>query len=144
MLSQLFNRSTAIFRNAFGYRPTVRFFATCSPFHCIVCQLRVSQLKGSVQYLNVFNTNFKDAVPVCIDMGVQIHVRSKESIQVLQATAFRDLPKPIQAADALRAEIEPRVSPSDERNVGGIIGVEPLDTPSAGESPVLICVGKKP
>src|SRR5208283_15980 len=50
MLSQLFNRSTAIFRNAFGYRPTARFFATCSPFHCIVCQLRVSQLKGSVQF----------------------------------------------------------------------------------------------
>jgi len=48
MFSQLFNRSTAIFRNAFGYRPTARIFATCSPLPCIVCQLRVSQLKGSV------------------------------------------------------------------------------------------------
>ena len=31
MLSQLFNRSTAIRRNSFGYRPA-RFFATRSPF----------------------------------------------------------------------------------------------------------------
>ena len=49
MLSQLFNRSTAIFRNAWGYRPMARFFATRSSFLCKVCQLRVSHLKGSVQ-----------------------------------------------------------------------------------------------
>jgi hypothetical protein len=30
MLSQRFNRSTAIFRNALGYRPINRFFATRS------------------------------------------------------------------------------------------------------------------
>ena len=30
MLSQRLNRSTAIFRNAMGYRPIVRFFATRS------------------------------------------------------------------------------------------------------------------
>src|SRR5438128_7012335 len=48
MLSQLFNRSTAIFRNPWGYRPMARFFATRSSFLCKVCQLRVSHLKGSV------------------------------------------------------------------------------------------------
>jgi len=39
MFSQLFSRSTAICRNDFGYRPTLRFFATRSPFSCKVCQL---------------------------------------------------------------------------------------------------------
>src|ERR1700693_4415579 len=48
MLSQAFNRSTAIRRNSFGYRPT-RLFATCSAFPCKVCLIRVSQVKGSVQ-----------------------------------------------------------------------------------------------
>src|SRR6202035_598030 len=47
MLSQVFNRSTAIRRNSFGYRPT-RLFATCSAFPCKVCLIRVSQVKGSV------------------------------------------------------------------------------------------------
>src|SRR5258708_35554680 len=52
MLSHPFNRSTAIFRNALGYRPIARFFATRSPFLCRVCPLRVSHLKGSVQKRN--------------------------------------------------------------------------------------------
>src|SRR5215470_4586232 len=47
MLSQVFNRSTAIRRNSFGYRPT-RLFATCSAFPCKVCLIRLSQVKGSV------------------------------------------------------------------------------------------------
>ena len=49
MLSQLFSRSTAIFRNALGYLPTARFFATRSSFPCKLRQLRVSQFWGSVQ-----------------------------------------------------------------------------------------------
>ena len=48
MFSQLFSRSTAIFRKAFGYRPIARFFATRSSFLCQVCQLRVSHFEGSV------------------------------------------------------------------------------------------------
>ena len=48
MLSHPFSRSTAIFRNAFGYRPIVRF-ATRSPFPCKVCQMRLSQFWGSDQ-----------------------------------------------------------------------------------------------
>src|SRR5712692_3820505 len=47
MLSQDFNRSTAIRRNSFGYRPTRRF-ATCSSFPCKVCLFRVSHFRGSV------------------------------------------------------------------------------------------------
>src|SRR6266849_8595172 len=50
MLSQVFNRSTAIRRNSFGYLPT-RLFATCSSFPCKVCLIRVSQVKGSVHNL---------------------------------------------------------------------------------------------
>ena len=49
MLSQAFNRSTAIRRNSFGYRPTRLFLATCSAFPCKVCPIRVSQVKGAVQ-----------------------------------------------------------------------------------------------
>src|ERR1700677_2697533 len=49
MLSHPFSRSTAIFRNALGYRPIARFFATRSPFPCKVCQTRLSQFWGSVQ-----------------------------------------------------------------------------------------------
>src|SRR4030095_16631171 len=48
MLSHPFSRSTAIFRNAWGYRPVVRFFATRSPFPCKVCQMRLPQSWGSV------------------------------------------------------------------------------------------------
>jgi 3-oxoacyl-[acyl-carrier protein] reductase len=47
-LSQVFNRSTAMRRNSFGYLPT-RLFATCSSFPCKVCLIRVSQVRGSVQ-----------------------------------------------------------------------------------------------
>src|SRR5215472_9308437 len=47
MLSQVFNRSTALRRNSFGYLPT-RLLTTCSSFPCIVCLHRVSQVKGSV------------------------------------------------------------------------------------------------
>src|ERR1700756_3395743 len=53
MFSQLFSRSTAICRNDFGYRPTLRFFATRSPFPCKVCQLRVSHFEGSVQSVTI-------------------------------------------------------------------------------------------
>jgi hypothetical protein len=49
MLSQRFNRSTAIFQNALGYRPITRFFATRSSYLCKVWQWRASHLKGSVQ-----------------------------------------------------------------------------------------------
>src|SRR5204863_7776195 len=49
MLSQVFNRSTAIRRNAFGYRPT-RCFPTCSAFPCKVCLTELSQVWGSVHY----------------------------------------------------------------------------------------------
>src|ERR1700682_2232461 len=52
MLSQVFNRSTAIRRNFFGYFPT-RLFATCSSFPCKVCLIRVSQVKGSVHSLSI-------------------------------------------------------------------------------------------
>jgi hypothetical protein len=68
MLSQLFSRSTAIFRNALGYRPIARFFATCSSFPCKVCQLRVSQFWGSVQ---VWVPNWADSNIAEIDIHTE-------------------------------------------------------------------------
>jgi hypothetical protein len=91
--------------------------------------------------LDVFGQGIKDAVPVCVETGIQVHVHSIESLEALRLRAVQDLPKTIQAAIALRAALAPRVSPSDERNVGDHVS---LDKTPAAEGPVLICIGKKP
>jgi hypothetical protein len=49
MLSQAFNRSTAIRRNSFGYFPT-RLFATLLSFPSKVCLYRLSHFKGAVHF----------------------------------------------------------------------------------------------
>ncbi|MGD0909119.1 MAG: hypothetical protein ABSA96_16175 [Candidatus Acidiferrales bacterium] len=79
-------------------------------------------------------------VPSCIESGIGIHVRTKESLPVLRSTPFPSLPKIVQAALTLKASIAASISPSDEQNVGaGVIDPEP------GEGlPITICVGKKP
>lgn len=79
-------------------------------------------------------------VPSCIESGIGIHVRTKESLPVLQSTPFPSLPKTVQAALTLKVSIAASISPSDERNVvAGVIDTEP------GEGlPIRICVGKKP
>jgi hypothetical protein len=90
--------------------------------------------------VNVFGSNIADAVPLCIETGIQIQVHTEESLEVLQSTPFAKLPRPVQAAEVLRDGLVPSVSPSDERNVGNSVRVSKI--PSV--TPVLICVGKKP
>jgi len=97
-------------------------------------------LKLGITSMNVFSQDIKDAVPVCIETGLQIHAQSTESLQALQSRPVQYLPETIQAAIALRAALASSVSPSDERNVGDQVS---LDT-TPGEGPVLICVGRKP
>jgi hypothetical protein len=79
-------------------------------------------------------------VPSCIESGIGLHVRAKESLPILQSTLFPNLPKIVQAALTLKVSIAASISPSDERNVlAGVIDPEP------GEGlPIRICVGKKP
>ena len=90
--------------------------------------------------LNIFSEDAKDAVPVCVATGIQIYVRSKESLQAINSTELQNLPKTIKSAFILRAELASRISPSNEHNVGDNVFVEaPL-----GEDSLMICVGKKP
>jgi hypothetical protein len=91
--------------------------------------------------IDVFGQGIRDAVPVCVETGIQVHMRSIESLDALRLRAVQDLPKTIQAAIALRAALAARVLPSDERNVGDHVS---LDKTPAAEGPVLICIGKKP
>jgi len=90
--------------------------------------------------LNVFGQDIKDAVPVCVETGIQIHVQAKEPLKVLQSTPTPLLPKTLRAATTLRVALVPSISPSDERNVGNSVQLDK----DPGEGPVLICVGKKP
>jgi hypothetical protein len=83
--------------------------------------------------------NGPEFVPACIESGISLHVRTKESLSVIQSTPFPRLSKDIQAALTLKASVAKSISPSDEGNVAaGIIDPEP------GEGPLTICVGKKP
>lgn len=95
---------------------------------------------GGETYFEVFSDKFTDSVPSCIEIGVQIHVQEKESLEVLQRMRPPNLPKSLQAADTLRTALTPSISPSDERNVGNVVQLDP----KPGEGPVMICVGKKP
>jgi hypothetical protein len=97
-------------------------------------------LRIGITTLNVFSQDRKDTVEVCIETGVQIHVRSTDSVQVLQTRSLQDLPKTIQSANVLRVALASHILPSDERNVGNQLSVET----QPGEGPTLICVGKKP
>jgi hypothetical protein len=91
--------------------------------------------------INIFSSDIKDSVPVCLETGIQIHVRSTQSLQTLLATAPNDLPKTILSASTLRGAFQPFIAPSDERNVGDKVI---LDEANPGEGPILICAGKKP
>lgn len=79
-------------------------------------------------------------VPSCIESGIGIHVRIKESLPALQSTPFPSMPKTVQAALTLKASIAASISPSDERNV--VAGI--IDPEQGEELPIRICVGKKP
>jgi hypothetical protein len=97
-------------------------------------------LRLGITSLNVFRQDIKDAVPICIETGIQIHVQAKDPVEVLQSRPIQDLPKTLQVAIALRSALISDISPSDERNVGDRV----LPDREPDEGPILICVGKKP
>jgi hypothetical protein len=99
---------------------------------------------GGVSYFNVFSDKLEDSVPSCIEVGVNVHVVSQVPADVLQSTPAPNLPKEVQAADALHNAIIPSISPSDESNVGRVIEVDKKKNPNIGDGPVIVCVGKKP
>ena len=83
----------------------------------------------------------KEIVPSCLETGIGVHVRAKESLAELQATPVPNLPRNVQAAVALSDSIAASISPADEHNVApGIL----LDPESGEGLPITICVGKKP
>jgi hypothetical protein len=99
---------------------------------------------GGVSYFNVFSDKGDDSVPSCIEIGVNVHVFSQVAIDVLQSTPTLNLPKEVQAADALHNALMPSISPSGEGNVGSVLEVDKDKNPTIGDGPVIVCVGKKP
>lgn len=97
------------------------------------------ELRIGLTSINVFSQDIKDAVPVCIETGIHIHVNSREPIAALQSRLVEDLPVSIKSAITLRSVFAFNVSPPDERNVGDKVAVDPGE-----EGPMIICVGKKP
>jgi len=99
---------------------------------------------GGIAYFTIFSDKGEDAVPSCLEVGVNVHVVSQVPIAVLKAMPFSSSPKEVQAASILRQELIPSISPSDESNVGKALEVEPYKTPTVSDGPVVVCVGKKP
>ena len=85
--------------------------------------------------------NHDESVPVCVETGIQIHVRSTRSLQALIATPATDLPISIRNAVTLRSALQGSIAPTEEHNVAERVT---LDEANPGEGPMVICVGKKP
>jgi hypothetical protein len=97
-----------------------------------------------VSSFNIFEDdtpNHDESVPVCVETGIQIHVRSTKSLQSLIATSATDLPTSIRNAAILRSALQGSIAPTEEHNVGERLT---LDEANPGEGPMVICVGKKP
>ncbi len=93
-----------------------------------------------ITYFNILSQDSKDAVPVCVETGIQIHVQEKEPLGLLQSTSPLIWPKTLRAASALMSALGPNILPLDERNIGKNVQVDR----DPGDGPVSICVGKKP
>lgn len=93
-----------------------------------------------VTYLNVFSDDAKDAVPVCIRTGIEVSLKTTESIGSLQARPARYLPRRVKAAIALRSALVPSIYPPDEHNVKEQVRIDK----DPGQGPITICVGQKP
>jgi IS5 family transposase len=97
-----------------------------------------------VPSFNIFKDdtpNHDESVPVCVETGIQIHVRSTKSLQVLLAMSATDLPINVRNAATLRGALQGSIAPTEEHNVGERVI---LDEANPGEGPMVICVGKKP
>lgn len=80
-------------------------------------------------------------IPVCVETGIQIHVREKEPIDVINSRPLSEQTPTIRAAVALRLALSSSIAPPNDDNVGKIILV---DKEPGTELPIQICVGKKP
>ncbi len=99
-----------------------------------------SQHMLGLTYLNVFDQEFKDSVPVCVATGIEIDAQITESAEAVQLAAPQNRPKSARAAGALWSALRQRVSPFDKGNLGRGVGIKMV----RAEGPVEICVGKKP
>jgi len=93
-----------------------------------------------ITYFNILGQDFKDAVPLCVETGIQVHVQEKEPLGTLQSMSRLIWPKTLVAASALLDALGPNVLPWNERNIGKNVQVDR----DLGEGPVSICIGKKP
>lgn len=91
--------------------------------------------------IQVFGNDREQAVPICIETGIQVHFWSNESLAVLNARSFKDQSPTLRAAATLRAALVSSISPQDNRNVGDKVI---LDENSLDKFPLVICIGKKP
>jgi hypothetical protein len=91
--------------------------------------------------LAIFGKDNEQAIPICVETGIQVHVWTEGSLDVLNARPLKDQPPTLQSAFALRVALVSHISPPDNRNVGGKLT---LDQNSVDKLPLVICVGKKP
>lgn len=93
-----------------------------------------------MMYFNVFGSDPKDAVPVCIGTGIEVSLKTSESLESLQSRPTKFLPHELQVAIALRLALSTSISPPNESNVADKVSVD--TDPKLG--PITICVGNKP
>ena len=80
-------------------------------------------------------------VPSCIESGIGINVKTKQSLSLLRATPIPQLPTKIRAGLTLRESLLASIMPADDHSVdAGVVDPDP------GEDvlPIRICVGQKP
>jgi hypothetical protein len=99
-----------------------------------------SPYKLGIASILIFGKDREQAVPVCIETGIQIHFWADESLAVLNARPLKDQSPALQAAVALRLALVSHIAPTDNRNVGDKVS---LDENSEDKFPLVICIGKK-
>ena len=100
-----------------------------------------SPYRLGIMSIQVFGRSREQAIPICLETGVQIHFRSDESVAALNARPFNAQTPILRAAAVLRSVLDTSIDPHDGRNVGDKII---LDEGSDDKFPLEICVGKKP
>ena len=95
--------------------------------------------------ITVLNFAFIDGskgfVNICIETGIQLHIRTPRTLEALRSLPSQETPKSALAAIGLRAALSTSISPANERNIGKGLLVDP---PTKENEPMSICVGKKP
>ena len=89
----------------------------------------------------IFGKDREQAIPVCIETGVQVHVRSKESLDVLNTRPLKDQSRSIQTAYTLLTVLRSHIVPPNDNNAADKVS---LDDEPGEEFPIRISIGKKP